>query len=318
MTRYPYQLLPAGDDRDAELPVEAYWIGLWYGGGLHSRPLITVSDQDPEIAQRIYQLCNRLNDSRPAWAAPLHVAKFAHVVRETAVVQPTCPTWDYAITSTVSNQNPGWLNSIVTGLRQLGVFATHKATGIPEQYLRGSKRTRAAVLAGLIDSDGSRHESGYFFSQCKAHLPIVEEFGDLAMGLGMRAHAAVRYMSRAPGNDQRMLPQWRTVIGGPNIQKVQSFVASPRKRIILKEGRTIVTCDKSRWERWISDVSPSWDAPFALVLRQTSGVCCSGGKSSGVNWRTARSSWFDREFALGGVAEGRSSIQVITKLREGA
>ncbi|PWN17749.1 hypothetical protein BCV69DRAFT_285629 [Microstroma glucosiphilum] len=230
MTRYSYQMLPAGDDRDDHLPVDPYFVGLWFGDGGHRTPTITVSERDTQIIERLHRLCNRLNDSRPGWAAPLQVKFRRKKFQEDSIIKENFQVWDCAITSTAFNRDRRWWNPIVTGLRQLGVYAMHKTTGVPDQYLNGSERTRASVLAGLIDSDGSWHGSGYIFSQSDAHLPVVNSFRSLALGLGIRAHEVVHYMSPAPGNKNRLLPQCRITIGGPNIHKLQPFLALPRKK----------------------------------------------------------------------------------------
>jgi hypothetical protein len=230
MTRVPFEVLPVGGEQDGDLPVDAWFLGLWLGDGAHASPSITVAGNELELLAKLRQLVADLNENKPSWAAPVHLHIYQYP--EHGPHAHNVDVFQCSISSTVARADRRWWNPIVTGLRALGVYENRKIHGVPQAYLQGSERTRAAVLAGLIDSDGHKRTNAneYKFSQCAAHEAIVAGFRSLALGLGIRAHALIAYVARDHNGTQ--FPAVKVHIGGPNISKVQPFIVVPKKRLV--------------------------------------------------------------------------------------
>ncbi|KAK9361297.1 hypothetical protein V1504DRAFT_88339 [Lipomyces starkeyi] len=83
-----------------------------------------------------------------------------------------------------------WLeqyNHVLTGLRELGIL-NNKTGGIPSLYMNADEDTRLAVIAGLIDSDGTyrKSDNNYRFVQMtKEHKKMVYDLKELASSCGI-------------------------------------------------------------------------------------------------------------------------------------
>src|SRR5262249_60112300 len=82
-----------------------------------------------------------------------------------------------------------YVKGLKDALRPLGVLRNKH---IPMQYLRGSEEQRRALLAGLLDTDGSiRHSAGLarFVNTNKA---LVDGVRELVHSLGLTARTSIR------------------------------------------------------------------------------------------------------------------------------
>jgi hypothetical protein len=97
----------------------------------------------------------------------------------------------------------GNVNLLMRKLRDLGLAGQrHANKAIPEAYLRGSVTERLALLAGLMDTDGSAEGPAARFTTTSSAL--AQQVADLALGLGGRA--VVKSVKK------QGLPQWSVLV----------------------------------------------------------------------------------------------------------
>lgn len=144
-----------------DLIIEPYWMGLWLGDGNSYKTAITVADKDVEI-QTWLELWAAKND--------------AFIRKEDG---SGAKMWNFAY-----RQGSGHaINPILNSLRDLDVFNNKH---IPCVYLLNSRENRLELLAGLIDSDGYKCESGSLqFTNVNKRL--AEQVMWLARSLGFKA-----------------------------------------------------------------------------------------------------------------------------------
>lgn len=137
---------------EADLPVPPYVLGAWLGDGSSQGGSITTDD--PEILD--------------------FIREDGFVVGEEYLTRGE-PTKQYAVFG------------LVTALRQIGIVPRGKGRKfIPAQYLRSSESQRRALLAGLLDTDGTPEPSGaaVFTSTTKR---LADDVLELVLSLGYRA-----------------------------------------------------------------------------------------------------------------------------------
>lgn len=140
---------------DSSLPIDPYFLGVWYGDGTKRLAGVAISKPDPEML-------DLANETAAAWGLLVRTDGFP------------CPT--HHLSGARGAGNP-----LLTALREVyGNGAT-----LPHAYLTASRRDRESFLAGLLDSDGYLHRSGYEIVQ------KVKGFSEgicfLARSLGARA-----------------------------------------------------------------------------------------------------------------------------------
>lgn len=232
MARFPFEtLLTREATDDGDLPIEPTWLGLWLGDGLHSDTIITSSDFD-ETRGYLAGYVDRLNATRPAGAAPLHLRISPKLIPQDHPVHSNVTVFDFAISSTYRD-DPGFCwNLIRTGLQKLGIFNNHKERGIPQVYMSAGQDATAALLAGLIDTDGSLVTStSYEFCQSIAHHQLLDDTRRLAEGLGIKVGRVGRHWTRNPANQQELRESMRFCLYGPELALIQPYLMMPRKRV---------------------------------------------------------------------------------------
>lgn len=146
------------------VPVDPYFLGLWLGDG--SSDEVAVTSMDDEIREYLYRF---------AAENGLDVC-VKHPLR-------TAPT--YRLARARSERCPGdeWRNPVRAGLSACNVLGNKH---IPRNYLVNDRKTRLALLAGLLDADGHFHDgNGYTIKTKWRHL--ADEICWLAQSLGFRA-----------------------------------------------------------------------------------------------------------------------------------
>ncbi len=155
--------LPAGS-----LPIPAYVLGTWLGDGRSSTATFTAAD--PEMADLVRR-------------EGIEVTKGKQCLSCTPIPAPTCPDCGQrSVTGSLCMtcwKDHGTLSPI---LRGLGVLNNKH---IPTQYLRASREQRLALLAGLLDTDGTVNPTGSVqFTSTSARL--AADVRELIVSLGYR------------------------------------------------------------------------------------------------------------------------------------
>lgn len=170
---------------DAELPVDPYLLGYWLGDGHTSAAKLTVGQEDyPWVRQRLYQAGAR----KAGWG-----------VRGEEPEGQLCPSAMGHLRYNVTFRlNAPMRDGFESRLRSLGIWS---AKAIPEAYLTASADQRRALLAGLMDTDGSITASNKT-PQCEfstSSPELAAGFHRLARSLGIR-----------------VTPKWRKTAGQDN------------------------------------------------------------------------------------------------------
>ncbi|KAK9376385.1 uncharacterized protein V1513DRAFT_430213 [Lipomyces chichibuensis] len=169
-----------------DLPLDPYFLGLWLGDGDAGRTRI--SSADPEIAAWLQSYVDRLNSSAKEGAPKLHLAKYLHHPAGRKIGNcgvTNIDTFMYSIACSEGNR-PG-CNPVLDGLRKLGLLH-NKSIGIPSSYMNADEDTRLAVIAGLLDSDGTYRKkvNNYRLVQAtEGHKKIVYDLKELARSCGI-------------------------------------------------------------------------------------------------------------------------------------
>lgn len=152
---------------EIELPVHPYVLGLWLGDGRHEASSISKSHDDlAEIGGYIEDIGYFHTEPRVDGAA-------------------------WSITLGPTPIRGGNTDSLLSRLRTLGALGNKH---LPDVYLTGSVKQRAALLAGLMDTDGSAetrvNNSGRAeFTTVLPHLALSVQ--TLAISLGYKASIVV-------------------------------------------------------------------------------------------------------------------------------
>lgn len=137
--------------------IEPYWLGLWLGDGSKYGPTITVSDQDPEIGHYLQE----------------HAS--GHGLTITFTPGQGCQDFNV-----VSNNPALGSNPIRNELKSLNLVCNKH---IPWSFKKTSIQNRLELLAGLIDSDGSKlATNGFVF--VNSNETLVKDVEWLARSLG--------------------------------------------------------------------------------------------------------------------------------------
>jgi TPR repeat protein len=225
--RAPLNYVPSNAP-SSPVPIDPYWLGFWLGDGNKHKPLVSSSDLEIKVYCQTY--VDRLNRERAPGVVGLHLAE--EVVSKagdsrlvpggyTAICTVTTYNW------TISLDSRGDRNPIIQGLRDLGLYKD-KSGGIPDCYMNADEETRLAVLAGLIESDGtlSQRTNVYCFSQTTyEHKKILEDAQKLATSCGIQCTP----VSESQYQDRRE-PTWRFWMSKGS-EKFQHHLLIPRKRL---------------------------------------------------------------------------------------
>ena len=160
--RYTYQLpeRSACQAPQRELPMHPYALGAWLGDGVTSKPCITHSSDDQPYVDRV--------------AACGYPISAVHVHKDTGVLTTAF---------SVGGKGRGNGSKMLYDLRAAGVLGNKH---IPTAYLTASVSQRLELLAGLIDTDGTRDKTGrYSFTTVQKRL--ADDVVTLVRSLGWRA-----------------------------------------------------------------------------------------------------------------------------------
>jgi len=154
---------PTGVDfpKAARLPLDPYFVGVWFGDGTKRLSKVAITTKDPEIEQ----LCRDM------------AAQYGLAVRQEIPVHldNPCPTY-HIVVPRGSGENP-----LLDDLRAV----VGDAERLPAAYLRASREDRRKFLAGLIDTDG--HHNNGCYELIQKRRAWSEDVAFLARSLGIRA-----------------------------------------------------------------------------------------------------------------------------------
>lgn len=175
------------------LPLDPYFLGVWYGDGTKALNDVAISKPDPEILA----LCHRIAE------------QFGLRVT-TRTESGGCPTHHLVgpLGGPRDNSNP-----LLTLLRTI----VGDGITLPHSYLTASRGDRLAFMAGLMDTDG--HMRGGGFEIVQKQIGFSEGICFLARSLGLRAIMTPK--------DVNGVRYWRVAISG-NCSVIPTRI--PRKR----------------------------------------------------------------------------------------
>ena len=142
--------------------IDPYFLGVWLGDGT-SREL-RITSMDPEILE----YCNVIADQ---WKLAVSATRKAGQL-----------AYDIGLARTEGKTNKLWQKFVALGLKN--------DKHIPFQYLVGKEVDRLALLAGIIDTDGTVHHNGYIVSSSIRELAV--SIKRLADNLGFRTNISVK------------------------------------------------------------------------------------------------------------------------------
>lgn len=201
------QFFPASGVDFPQVPapsIDPYFLGIWYGDGTKDLGSVSVTTADLEVVEALKGVAE----------------KYGLSVRSTLSAK-RCPT--YTLTQGRVGGRP---NPLLNQLREV----VGDGARLPRNYLTGSRGTRRAFLAGLLDSDG-HYSRGGVFDFIQKNKCWAEDVCFLARSLGIRAT-----ISRVRKSAYRGEPgdvYWRVCLSGEFSEvptRLQRKQARPRAK----------------------------------------------------------------------------------------
>jgi replicative DNA helicase len=268
---------------ERDLPVPPYVLGAWLGDG-HSRAArITTADpelvlhledegvrvvpstsnaltytmrlpEEPPVAPRDCVVCGtpfrpRTSQVRTCGQSCGGRARFV----SEPVPEPTCPDCGRLTCGLVRCQDCHHRHGTLQArLRTLGVLGDKH---VPTAYLRGSERQRRALLAGLMDTDGTVTSTGQLqFTVVSRRL--AEDVRELVGSLGYRCSMATKPVrGRTPAT---------SIAYTVNFTTSDDVFRLERKRLVHKDRRGSRGDARAR-SRFVTDVRPVPSVPVRCV-----------------------------------------------------
>jgi replicative DNA helicase len=272
---------------DADLPLPPYVLGVWLGDG--SSSIAEFTSADPEIAllvegqgveapklRKRLQYAMRLPRTRPSatsrtclvcgeqfFPATSDVMTCGRACGRKAFAaghrrrRPICSRCGGSFSGSTSGagmckacfRTHGTVTAILRGLGVLG------NKHIPTRYLRGSESQRRALLAGMLDTDGTVGGTGSVHFAVTSRR-LAEDFRELVHSLGYRCGwSQKRVRGRTPESSVAYTVTFTTS---------DDVFCLERKRIVHKERRPVRTTSRTR-QRFITDVRPIASVPVRCV-----------------------------------------------------
>lgn len=171
---------------DEKLPVDSWLLGFLLGDGALKKPGVALSIGDKEVISKIQDILGEKYQVK-------HAEKY-----------------DYRIIY----DGPG--NPLAKALTDLGVRSLSVNKRIPAQYLNANKNSRAALLQGLMDSDGWCEKTGCAVFGTSSE-GMAEDFQHLVRSLGgiCRSIRRKSKYKRADGGHVECHDHWRMTVRVP-------------------------------------------------------------------------------------------------------
>ena len=160
---------PVNFEHQSKLPIEPYFMGIWLGDG--STDSVVITTKQPEIVEYLNDFADRHD---------YQVNRYVNTASETS--------YNYRICRKIGSKKQ---HELMEAFASIGINIGNRKTRektkceekfIPEEYLKSSVKDRFELLAGLLDTDGYKHESFYEYSSKSKQL--VNDIARLAGSLG--------------------------------------------------------------------------------------------------------------------------------------
>lgn len=147
-------------NRNANLLLNPYYLGLWLGDGFTNSS--SIINEDSEVI---------------SW-----LSKYAD---DMGMILSVTSTKSNAVELYIKNKKHNHKNPIKEALRYYNILSKKD---IPDEYVYASVEDKLELLAGLIDTDGSfnKRDRVYTFSQCVQRKHIVDKMAFIARQLGFK------------------------------------------------------------------------------------------------------------------------------------
>jgi DNA-directed RNA polymerase beta subunit len=221
-----------------EVALDPYILGMWLGDGLSSGYGFVTADKE-------------LLDKWIEWGKDNDgTIKHGH-------------KYKYRISSTINNTQPGIACNKTERAplkKLLEVYNLVNNKHIPKEYLVNDRKTRLAVLAGMIDTDGNVRANGHEIRICQGepNYKIIYDAEFLARSLGFSCHLNDGTCSYTVNGEKRQRPYKELTITGEYLYEIPTVL--PRKK--LNKFETETSCKKccshmqSRFQLIKKDVEP--------------------------------------------------------------
>lgn len=238
------------DLQEKKFEIEPYFLGLWLGDGKSKN--VSISSIDQEIINYVKDYAESNGMLYTAYGWNQNKGCFE----------------DHNIVTTIGNVKGQKLhrNKIVASLKNYGVWGNKH---IPNDFLLGSRKQRLALLAGLIDTDGTLHDGCFYISL--TNQKISEGIKKLCDTLGFRCSLKKRdnCMSKT---DERISTSWDCCITG-DIHEVPTILPRKQKQFAPRRNNyqnSKITIEPAGWGKYYGF---SIDGPDKLFLLEDGTVC---------------------------------------------
>ena len=139
--------------KEKDLPIDPYVLGVWLGDGCRGHSVITISNDEPDIIEKV---ANRLDATYRIHGA----ASYSNLIHQNDLTRKT-----------------------LSSLKSFKLDIYSRERYIPQEYLHASIGQRMDLLKGLMDSDGNIDEKNRF-SFSTTSTKLKDGFIELCRGLG--------------------------------------------------------------------------------------------------------------------------------------
>jgi NAD(P)H-dependent glutamate synthase small subunit len=218
------------------VPVDPYFLGMWIGDGTSASTGISSADRETAVWLQTY--VDQLNSIKPLGARPVHLSHIKRYPAGTVMRNgyiTNSDVFEYKIVCAQTGPGYFW-NPVLRGLQDLGIL-NNKSLGIPAAYMEADEDTRLAVIAGLIESDGTyvkSHNTYRFIQMTEEHRKIVYDLKALALSCGISVTGVDEEMRKPTVGDGPPSPVYIVYLGKGSI-KFQHHIMLPRKRMDLSK-----------------------------------------------------------------------------------
>jgi len=238
------------DFLNKDVEIDPYLLGMWLGDGTSSKPEITSADSEVveyiqkwasahgcRVTKRGEYSYNIVSDPKVLQITGDTIVEYnsltdaANTVGTNQTYLSACidkekiakgSKWQWK-----NNENP--LTKFLTSTNLLN------NKHIPENYVKNSRTIRLGVLAGIIDSDGSKDENGGYSITLKSKI-LAEDVVYLSRSLGYYTSIAPKKATmKRQDNSIYECQVYRITINGNNLYEIPCII--PRKKIATQSTR---------------------------------------------------------------------------------